>query len=383
MILLLNKAVRRTYFAAGGVGPYTCNRICKNGGGFSPPSLGTCTDQGNSTVSIDFDVNDTDTVGDLVLYVTDSIAQTFIFDYDEVWDSPIGYLPNNSTSKINLLQLNLQNSGAAALTITNLAAGAPAIQVTSADQGMNITAAQEGVSINAATGFFSVKMSGDSGLGIFSVNGPGVHVQSTAGNAIELTASAGKGMLLTADVGISIVSAHHSVLSTSTSGPGWQITGQSDAVKLTGTTAAGLRAEGNTIGVGARRTSGAPPALANGGLSIASALTAINCISSGGDAAIVQGNTFGLRLVGAANQALSLNGVNVAEVIANFLLDLVNGIETGYTPRQFFRAVFSVLGGKSFLTGNTRRFRDVNDTVDRVTATTDTQGQRTNVTLNL
>lgn len=58
-------------------------------------------------------------------------------------------------------------------------------------------------------------------------------------------------------------------------------------------------------------------------------------------------------------------------------------IETNYTAKQLFRLMSAVLMGKvSGASGNTITFRDVNDTVSRVVATTDSSGDRITVTLS-
>jgi len=69
----------------------------------------------------------------------------------------------------------------------------------------------------------------------------------------------------------------------------------------------------------------------------------------------------------------------VADNIALALLTFVNGIEPGFTPQEALRIILAVLAGKLAIVGNTVTIRDVNDTVDRVVATTDTNGQRTGV----
>jgi len=62
-------------------------------------------------------------------------------------------------------------------------------------------------------------------------------------------------------------------------------------------------------------------------------------------------------------------------------------IEAGYTAEQIFRIISSVMAGKSIITDNgngtaTVKFRDLNDTVDRVTAEMD-GSERVNVDLDL
>jgi hypothetical protein len=57
-------------------------------------------------------------------------------------------------------------------------------------------------------------------------------------------------------------------------------------------------------------------------------------------------------------------------------------METGMTAKQGIRLLTSVNAGKTSIDGTTVVFRDVNDTVDRITATMD-GSERINVTLNL
>ena len=73
-----------------------------------------------------------------------------------------------------------------------------------------------------------------------------------------------------------------------------------------------------------------------------------------------------------------------AAAVATAILDAANGIETGVTPRQALRGILSALGAKvSGMDSNAPVFRDVGDTKDRITAATDSNGNRTSVTLDL
>ena len=79
----------------------------------------------------------------------------------------------------------------------------------------------------------------------------------------------------------------------------------------------------------------------------------------------------------------ALNDVAAADV-ATAILDAANGIETGVTPRQALRGILSALASKvSGMESNAPVFRDVGDTKDRITAATDSNGNRTSVTLDL
>lgn len=63
------------------------------------------------------------------------------------------------------------------------------------------------------------------------------------------------------------------------------------------------------------------------------------------------------------------------------LLDLANGVETGWTVRQAFRIILAVLAGKAAGGGTaTMTYRDMADTKDRISAAVDANGNRTSVT---
>lgn len=68
---------------------------------------------------------------------------------------------------------------------------------------------------------------------------------------------------------------------------------------------------------------------------------------------------------------------------ATALLDLSNGIETGYTLRQALRIILSACSGKLSGAGtNTEVFRSATDAKDRITATVDASGNRTAIILD-
>lgn len=69
--------------------------------------------------------------------------------------------------------------------------------------------------------------------------------------------------------------------------------------------------------------------------------------------------------------------------IADALLDRANGVETSLTPRQSMRLIVSAACGKVGISGDTVTIRDVNDSANRIVATTDGDGQRTAVTLTV
>jgi hypothetical protein len=79
------------------------------------------------------------------------------------------------------------------------------------------------------------------------------------------------------------------------------------------------------------------------------------------------------------------DGRNVvgAGTAATLLLDLANGVETSYTVRQALRLILSALAGKiSGASTSTIVIRDVGDSTDRITATVDSDGNRSAVTVD-
>ncbi len=70
-----------------------------------------------------------------------------------------------------------------------------------------------------------------------------------------------------------------------------------------------------------------------------------------------------------------------ANAIAAAILDLTDGIETGYTLRQALRLILAAEAGKvSGAGGTTVTIRDVTDSKNRIVATVDANGNRTAVT---
>jgi hypothetical protein len=82
----------------------------------------------------------------------------------------------------------------------------------------------------------------------------------------------------------------------------------------------------------------------------------------------------------ATDIATDIDALPTAAENATALLDGANGIETSFTLRQAMRLMLAALAGKLSISGNTVTIRDVNDSTDRITATTDADGQRTAVT---
>jgi hypothetical protein len=78
----------------------------------------------------------------------------------------------------------------------------------------------------------------------------------------------------------------------------------------------------------------------------------------------------------------ALSGPGV-DAIAAAILDAVNGIDTGLTPREAIRLAVAALAGKATVAGLVWTFRDTADTKDRIVATTDGAGQRIAITYDV
>jgi hypothetical protein len=140
---------------------------------------------------------------------------------------------------------------------------------------------------------------------------------------------------------------------------------------------------GTIAGIAAATGSIAAPTAAVGTADGTSAATAVRTAIAWCYAAVAGTSTTNLvsyatgQLQGAIAPAVDLEAAS----FSTWLLD-EEDVETGVTLREALRIVLSANGGKVSISGNTVTIRDVNDTVDRITATTDTNGQRTAVTLD-
>jgi hypothetical protein len=81
--------------------------------------------------------------------------------------------------------------------------------------------------------------------------------------------------------------------------------------------------------------------------------------------------------------ATAITALPTANQNADALLDRANGVETGYTLRQAHRLLLSGMAGKvAGAATTTVTIRDVNDTKNRITATVDSSGNRTALTID-
>jgi hypothetical protein len=103
------------------------------------------------------------------------------------------------------------------------------------------------------------------------------------------------------------------------------------------------------------------------------------------------------------NSQIVANGMQLANIISglttgSYLIQLTSTqfdaliaavwqtadqIETGFTSQAALRLILSAAAAKLGIVGTVVKIRDVNDTKDRITATTDAIGQRTAVTTNV
>lgn len=140
---------------------------------------------------------------------------------------------------------------------------------------------------------------------------------------------------------------------------------------------AALTADGNIKADALKLNGAAPNNLAAGAAMTLTA--AYDAAKTAGDATVTNQVTINSNVL----TRLATSGYTAppsASDNATALLDLTNGIETSFTLRQAMRLILAALAGKLSISGNTVTIRDVNDTKDRIVATTDDDGQRTAIT---
>jgi hypothetical protein len=86
---------------------------------------------------------------------------------------------------------------------------------------------------------------------------------------------------------------------------------------------------------------------------------------------------------GLTNLDAAISSIPTANANADALLDRAAGVETGITPRQYLRVSLAAMAGKADgLAGATVHYRDQADSKNRITATVDSDGNRSAVTLD-
>ena len=291
--------------------------------------------------------------------------------------------------------------------------GGLGVVVQGSTSGASISGASaDGLSINGVGGI-GIALKGLGGYGFFiqgttagtfctGTAGPGVHIDgstdgvdvtATAGTVLALTSTAGQGITITSSgIGINVAAASgFGVEIVAASGIALGLSGSTYGAYIVGTTA-GLWCEG-VVGQGVIIDTQTAPhtALAGAALGVYGVGAGIDCQASSGPAAsivstlgvgtLIQGTTDALTLTPGSGDAINYAGTDLLTAIADKILTFPNGIETGYTPQQALRLMFSALCALTSVSGDVRTFRDVNNTVNRIVATTDVSGQRLVVTL--
>jgi len=113
------------------------------------------------------------------------------------------------------------------------------------------------------------------------------------------------------------------------------------------------------------------------------AITAAKFAAGAIDAAAIADNAIDAGALAADAITAAKVASDVGAEFAAALLDLAAGVETNRTVRQALRIMLAALAGKaSGMATTTAVFRDTNDTKDRITATVDSSGNRSAVTLD-
>ena len=204
------------------------------------------------------------------------------------------------------------------------------------------------------------------------------------------------GVTLTADFD-SITGLNHVAIDTSTDGTFYATATDFDVVITTGTVNS-VSVVGEVVGhFSIRNRAGLYPTTASRTLDVSAAGEAgIDWANIGGPTTsqTLSGTTVGTATAlgtGAVNTTSVAAGAidadalaaDAANEIADALLDRSNGIETSYTVRQALRLILAATAAKlSGAATTTVTIRDVGDSKDRITATVDSSGNRTAVTLD-
>jgi len=118
--------------------------------------------------------------------------------------------------------------------------------------------------------------------------------------------------------------------------------------------------------------------IAGSAVNTASAQLGVNVVNAAGTAwgsGAITAASIATDAIGAAELA-----TDAVQEIADALLDRASAVDT-YTPRQTLRLLLASQAGKLSVSGATVTIRAVDDSKDRISATTDSTGQRTAVTL--
>lgn len=307
-------------------------------------SDGAITENGDDSVTVSFDAADTDTVGDFTFSVKDGATGKYWSVGNDVWNSPIGLVPNDGTGSVLLDNVALVAlTSVPALKIQATTVGNDAVEIISADDGITITTDGRGVAIDAIS----------TGLEIVSDHSC---IVSDGVNGWLMTAS---------NFGVAIT-----------------LTGTGDAVRLESSAGVGFNSIGGDCGIAARCSDTLLPGILRTGMYVAAHGDGLRVRSLTGNGVFLTGLGAGLNVFAAGGPAVIWGVIDGLVAIADKVLNLADGVETGRTLGWAMRIILAAAAGKSFLTGAVRTYRDTNDTTNRVSATTDNFGQRTAVTYN-
>lgn len=338
-------AVTKVYQLGPLVVAATCSGLSKNGGAFAPPSLGTTTNLGGGWWSVQLDVTDTNTIGDLAIQFAAVGPQPVQPIPEQVFDNPlpfggIGCIPANGTGILTLAGVVVAAGGGVAVNLTGTqclamtASGGNCVEIISTPAvGVAISGATDGLTISAATGI---------GVAVVAAASTGVSVVgSAAGNAVSLVSAAGPALHITSATDAVVIQ---------TPGSGVVINAATRAIDLTGSTAdmfGDITGVVSVVQLDATQPSGYP------------------------------------ALPGQQMDLVNAPNATALTAIGNAVWNLANAVASGVTPIRAMRLLAATQGGKVSVVGNVVTIRDVDDTKDVVVATTDINGQRVTVVLDL
>lgn len=382
-------------------------RLTKNGGAFAQTNNAAgATHDENGYYGVPLNTTDTNTLGTLRVSINESGAlpvwQDFMVVPANVYDSLFstdklqvditqidGQDTSGNNATLNLKQLNIVNSAGTALIASSTGANGHGINVSGNGSGnaMLLTAGATGDAIQiSAIGGDGFQITAENGfnvtasnIGIYiESNADGLNIINSSGASIKLS-SIGDGINIDAlgdGIDITAGGSNHGIkIIPGATGNGINVIGgatSGSAVKITGTAgnAIGLEIVGQGSASGLKTTGGAT---GNG-------LEAAGGASSGYDIlGDLQGSVTSVATDGITSGSLATSAVTE-------IVDAIKAIEieTGYDIVEILKVVAAATAGKAsgFPTTNVI-YRDILDSKNRITATVDTVGNRTAVTLDV
>jgi hypothetical protein len=304
------------------------------------------------------DATDTNTLGNLnvLVHVSGALAwkDSFIVLPQVVYDSLVA---GSDTLQVDLTQI-----------------GGSAVSTSSAQLGVNLVNIS-GSPVSATSAQIGTNLVNIAGSAVSTSTAQlGVNLVNIAGSAVNTA---------TAQIGANIVSTAANAIT----GTSLDATAGAEIADAVWDEAASGHVSAGTFGIYNAATQGANVTQWNGSNVSAPSVSGVPKVDvshMGGSTLSTSTAQIGVNTVSVATDAITntaLNSNAVTEIVAGLLAGVVEG---AYTVNDVLKLMASIAAGKaSGLDSNAPVYRNLGDTLNRISATTDASGNRTAVTLNL